>query len=96
MISDGRDVTSDAQLWALPEGLAAPQPGWESTEMLDAIRPRGSLVCEAGAPCVAVENCTAVDCTRCIRDVECGTGPPPNTCVPVAVGRCAFQAKLTG
>jgi len=77
--SDGRAVTSDAHLWAVPAGVVARTPNARTSENLKvpktlfASRPD----CVEGAICNERDDCYEYNCLRCVP-----AGSTPGECLP--------------
>jgi hypothetical protein len=77
LFSDGRDVMSYAQLWAVPDDVVAREPIVTTSETKI---PRKLLAHDKRAECVShicdeEADCYEYNCARCIRVTECVGGP---------------------
>jgi hypothetical protein len=90
IFSDGRDVTSDAQLWAVPDEILPREPAVRTSEVkmpraLFAKQKRAQ--CDTGHGCDEAADCYEWNCARCVRDPPVGC---PSFC-PTTPPRCAFD-----
>ncbi|KAF1828857.1 hypothetical protein BDW02DRAFT_584170 [Decorospora gaudefroyi] len=87
---DGRDVTSDAQLWAVPDEILPREP---TVRISDAKKPRAlygnqkRAECDHGHTCDEHDDCYQWNCRRCVRDPPFGC---PSFC-PITKPRCAWN-----
>jgi hypothetical protein len=85
IFSDGRAVTSDAQLWAVPDGIVARTPNVKASENIRV--PRALIAghvadCVIGSNCNEDDDCPAYNCVEYIgADVPapCNFGACPPT-----------------
>lgn len=87
--SDGRTVTSDAQLWAVPEEILPHTPTSSAKKVAakTLFAPQQRPDCALAQTCDQVEDCWEHNCSRCIREPVFGC--PSLACTPQY--RCAFN-----